>query len=251
MRVSCSDSRQLQSKLHTDRRHLRINHIRRRSSSICLSLAGANTSSTDLVDYLTQQGFQASDVQRAVRRNPALLQASVEEKVEPMLQLLRGHGLQLAELEVMLLRTPQLFTFSVEQKALPALEFLGELGLAEEQITDLIKRYPTVMGLGVKSHLVPHIAYIKSLGVREEELVPLILARPQVLGASIEMIVRYLRLIRVSRGNIGKLLQSYPYDYVITGLHKTDEIEIQEPKWLDLPPKDGSSGSSGADTEPK
>jgi mTERF domain-containing protein len=244
-----ADVKNLQWKLSAgvDRRCLRINHIRRRSTIPCLSIAGANTSSASLVDFLTREGFEAADVQRALRRNPALSQTSIEDKVGPMLKLLRSHGLQQKDLEVMLLRTPQMFTFSIDQKVLPVLGFLAELGLTEEQITEVMRRYPTIMGLGVKSHLIPHLAYLKSLGVRDEELVPLILARPQVLGASIEMIIGYLRLIRVSRANIGKLLQSYPYDYVITGLHKSDEIEVQEPKWLKLPPKDGSSGPG---TEP-
>lgn len=165
---------------------------------------------------MLERGFEQRRVVEVIHRLPTLAELSVDKKIRPALGYLFSLGICLSTIQKMLVKFPELFNYDPNTKMRPVVEFLmREVHLDEDSVCKVLEKFPFVLGYGVKSHLAPHIAYLHSLGVTHEQLPRLVLQRPQVLGEGIESLISYLLAIGVKRWEVGRLLATYPVDYII------------------------------------
>ncbi|KAK6916299.1 Transcription termination factor, mitochondrial/chloroplastic [Dillenia turbinata] len=130
---------------------------------------------------LKNHGFSESDITRAVKSYPMILQYHSQKTLLPKFEFFYSIGVSRLELPSILLFDPKLLLTSLKKRIIPNYEFLKGFLQSDEKVIRVVKRVPWILLLDLSKNLVRNIEHLRKLGVPDNCLSLLLTSYHRVL----------------------------------------------------------------------
>ena len=175
----------------------------------------SDSSRPKLEEFLCKEvGLDTWQVAKMIATFPPVLHLSIDEKLKPTVEWIKGLGLSQSQVAKVIATCPQVLSLSIEANLKPTVEWIKGLGLSQSQVAKVIATFPPVLCLSIEANLKPTVEWVKGLGLSQSQVAKVILQRPQVLGYSVEAnlkpTVDWIQGLGLSQSQVAKVIARFP-----------------------------------------
>ncbi|CAI5998306.1 unnamed protein product [Closterium sp. NIES-64] len=125
------------------------------------------------------------DIERVVHRCPQILTLDVEERLLPVVYLLRRDlGLDRAHAKKVISRCPALLVQPIDTVLLPAVNFLRAMGV--ENLAKTVVNNPSLLSVDPQQKLLPRLSFLQEQGLTADEAKRVLARCPAIFNYSIQ-----------------------------------------------------------------
>eukprot|EP01018_Ginkgo_biloba_P036368 Gb_12966 [translate_table: standard] len=138
-----------------------------------------------------------------------LVHAKSTQNLEQVLQLFKERGFSDVHIQKIVSRRPQVLASSVQNTLQPKLNVFEHLGIVGDQLGDFISKGPALLSMSLERKIAPGISFLEKMLESNEKVVTVLMREPRILFVNLEKKLESNLLFLQNHGISGKILWSF------------------------------------------